>query len=97
MAPSGVTCQMIMISGFDVLLWAGAVWVWHAASHRRAAGPCRLGVGLVVATQLASTLHSLSGGATPVIGWGWLLQTVFYFTLLYLLYHMAVLLSMCRR
>ena len=86
-----------MMSSFDVLLWAGAVLVWLAATDRPASAPCRLGVALVVAMQLASTAHALSGGASHVIGWSWLLQTVGYFALLYVLYHIAVLLMICRR
>ena len=91
------TCTMILTSSFDVLLWAGAVLVWFAVGQTRVAGPCRLAVGLLVATQLCSSTGALASGRTAVVDWVWLLQTVSYFAFLYLLYHMSALLSACRR
>ncbi len=97
MRPDGAVCAAILVGGFDLLLWAGAVLVWHALNNMRASRPCQLGVGLVVAAQLASSLSHFSNGGTPQLGWVWLMETVFYFMMLYLLYHMALLLSTCRR
>ena len=97
MRPDGAMCAAILVGGFDLLLWAGAALVWHALNNMRASRPCRLGVGLVVATQLASSLSYFGNGGMPRLGWMWLIETVFYFMMLYLLYHMALLLSTCRR
>lgn len=91
------TCTLVLTSSFEVLLWIGAALVWLAVSHTRAAGPCRLAVGLLVGAQLCSSAGSVAGAHPVAADWTWLLQTIFYFTFLYLLYHMAVLLSVCRR
>lgn len=88
---------MVLTGSVAVLLWLGAVLVWLAVSHTRAAGPCRLAVGLLVGTQLCSTAGTVVGGRPVAANWAWLLETTCYFAFLYLLYHMAVLLSVCRR
>ncbi len=93
----GVLCALILVSGFDLLLWAGAALVWIATNGMRASTPCRLGVALVVGTHFAANMSYLGGGAKPQLSWAWLVQTALYFMLLYLLYHMAVLLSFCRK
>ena len=90
-------CAAVLTGGLNVLLWAGAALVWQAAGQTAAAGPCRLGVGLLVASQLCSNTGALLDGHAPAVGWVWLLQTSLYFAFLYLLYHMTVLLSACHR
>ena len=97
MRPDGVMCAAVLVGGFDLLLWAGAVLVWQALSSMQASRPCRLGVGLVVAAQLASSLSYFGSSPIPRLGWMWLMETVFSFMMLYLIYHMALLLSTCRR
>ena len=96
MTTPNATCALILTSSFDVLLWAGAVVVWFAVSQMRAASVCRLGVALLVTTQVCSVVGALASGRAQALDWVWLVETVSYFTFLYLLYHMAALLSACR-
>ncbi len=91
------TCSLVLTSSFQVLMWLGAGVVWLALSHTSATGPCRLAVGLLLGTQLCSSIGARVGTETGTVDWTWLLQMMLYFAFLYLLYHLGMLLSLCRR
>ncbi len=90
-------CATVLVVTCDVLLCVGGLVVWRSLARIRVNGPCQLGLALLVLTQLVSDASSLGQGSRAAVDWPWLLRTVFCFVFLYMLHHVGVLISTCRR
>lgn len=95
--PTEMLCSQVVILGFEGVFLAGVAWVWRALMRMRVNGACQLGLGLLAIVRISSALTAIDGADGLVLGWAWLTEALFSFVFLYTLYHMGVLISMCRR
>lgn len=73
------------------------MWVWRALMRLRVNGPCQIGIALLVLLRVSSTAAVLVGAEQASLDYAWLTEALFSFVFLYTLYHMGVLIAVCRR
>jgi hypothetical protein len=87
----------LLVVTCDALLCIGGVLVWRSLVRMRVNGPCQLSLGLLMLAQLVADASALGRHGAAPADWPWLLHTVFCFVFLYMLYHVGVLISACKR
>jgi len=90
-------CATALVVTCDALLCAGAALVWRSLVRMCVNGPCQLSLALLVVAQLVSDASTLGARGKAALDWPWLLHTIFCFVFLYMLYHVGVHISACRR
>jgi hypothetical protein len=96
MTPAELICARLLTAGCEAAFLGGAVCVWRALMRINVNGPCQLGIALLVLLRV-SAMAGILGGETSPLDYMWLTEAVFSFVFLYTLYHMGVLIAMCRR
>ena len=97
MTPAEGVCARMVMDMCEVLFLAGSVWVWRELARMGVNGACQFGLGLLVLLRLSVAVSSVGALGTDAMSWTWLTGAVFSFVFLYVLYHMGVLISACRR
>jgi len=97
MTPAELMCTRGLMTGCELVFLVGAVWVWRALVRMRVNGACQLGLGLLVVVRAAAAVGMAGDATASPLDWAWLTEVLFSFVFLYTLYHMGVLISMCRR
>lgn len=97
MTPAELITARLLTTGCDAMFLCGAAWAWRALMRMGVNGPCQLGIGLLVVLRLSAMASVVSGVDANPLDYAWLTETLFSFVFLYTLYHMGVLIAMCRR
>ena len=97
MTPAELVCAQVLTAGCDAMFLGGAAWVWRALMRLNVNGPCQLGIGLLVMLRLSAMASVVTAGSGNPLNYAWLTEALFSFVFLYTLYHMGVLIAMCRR
>jgi hypothetical protein len=97
MTPAELVCAQVVAAGCETVFLGGAAWVWRALMRLNVNGPCQLGIGLLVVLRLSVAASVFSGMDATPLDYAWLTETLFSFVFLYTLYHMGILIAMCRR
>jgi len=97
MTPAELVCAQVLTAGCEAVFLGGAAWVWRALLRLNVNGPCQLGIGLLVMLRLSAMASVVSGVDANPMDYAWLTEALFSFVFLYTLYHMGVLIAMCRR
>ncbi len=95
--PADLLFAQILAAACEGLFLAGAIYVWRALMRMKVNGVCQIGIALLVLLRLNGVVHAFSGTEQMALGWAWLTEALFCFVFLYTLYHMGVLIAVCRR
>lgn len=97
MTPAELICAQVLTAGCEAAFLGAAAWVWRALMRMNVNGPCQLGIGLLVVLRFRAMASVVSGVDATPLDYAWLTEATFSFVFLYTLYHMGVLIAMCRR